>query len=233
MTFHILSPTENSKSIDITKRDIKFNTTEQQTNVILLETTPNETIKKLKDIKFESGDVICLAGLCPRQTTFSIIEIAKERKENYMPGLGVDHRGVAIPPGKFKNRLPIEKNYQVAWPYLAVIGDPVSAIASFELLEYISPLDYWPEYTPEVPNITHLLAVLSSIGGWITPDWFKVVDLSIRDLELAPIMYSSHAWHDWIAFYPANRTFKLENHSQLNPVWLANSEKPMDYWKHD
>jgi len=49
-------------------------------------------------------------------------------------------------------------------------------------------------------------------------------------LELAPVMYASHMWHDWIAFYPANGNFKLENHAQLHPVWLAGSTKPLEYW---
>jgi hypothetical protein len=73
--------------------------------------------------------------------------------------------------------------------------------------------------------------VVFSTGHWQAPNWFKIVDMSVRNLELAPIMYAHHMWHDWIAFYPANGNFKLENHSQIYPVWLAESEKPLEYWR--
>ena len=233
MTFHILTVDEHSKHVEITRKDIKFTTVDHAINIVTMEATPLETIKKLSAIPFEAGDVICLAGLCPRKATFTIIDLAKERKENYMPGCGVDHRGVPIGPGKIKSRLPIEKNYQEAWPWLAVIGDPESAKLSFEVLLNLTPEDYWPVYTPETVEIPHLLSTLTMTGFWTAPAWFKVVDLSVRDLELAPVMYASHMWHDWIAFYPANGNFKLENHSQLHPVWLAQSEKPMEYWRHE
>ena len=113
-----------------------------------------------------------------------------------------------------------------------IIGDPALAKKSFEILPELDSTVYWPNYTPEPGHvrIEHLLAVVAATGLWETPDWFKIVDLSVRDLELAPVMYASHMWHDWIAFYPANGNFKLENHSQLHPVWLAGSTKPLEYW---
>jgi len=233
MTFHILTNHPDGKLVTITKKDLMYTTTDHKINIVTMESTPLDTIKKLSTLDFDAGDVICLAGLCPRKTTFEIIELAKERKENYLPGQGVDHRGVPIESGKIKNRLAVEKNHLTAWPFLAVIGDPESAKLSFEMLSLLEPELYWPDYVPDEPHITHLLAVLTATGLWTAPEWFKLVDLSIRDLELAPVMYASHMWHDWIAFYPANGNFKLENHSQLFPVWIADSEKPMEYWQYE
>jgi hypothetical protein len=166
-----------------------------------------------------------------KRQTFSVAKLAKERNENYIPGAGVDHRGVEIPSNKMQHRLPIEKNNHTAWPYLAVIGNTETAKLSFEIFDQIDKSLYWPEYEPETPTLQHLLAAIASTGFWETPNWFAVVDMSIRDLELAPVMYSSHAWHDWIAFYPANGNFKLENHSQILPVWMDNSIKPLEYWR--
>ena len=133
--------------------------------------------------------------------------------------------------GKINKRQPLEQNYQTAWPYLMVIGDPELAKTSFEIVEHLDSAEYWPNYFPDAPELIHLLGVVSLTGYWQTPEWFKLVDLSIRDLEIAPVMYASHTWHDWIAFYPANGNFKLENHTQLFPVWLDESEKPLEHWK--
>jgi hypothetical protein len=231
MTFHVLVPPGKEALGRVTKEDIKQVDINQTVNLISTEDSPWRQIKDLSNINYEAGDVICVAGLCPRQTTFGIAELAKSNKANYMPGVGVDHRGVLIEAGKIQHRLPIEKNHYTVWPYLAVIGNPETAKLSFELLEHLESKDYWPEYVPEVATIEHILAIVSATGYWETPDWFRVVDMSIRDLEIAPVMYSSHNWHDWIAFYPANGNFKLENHSQLDPVWLAGSEKPLEYWE--
>lgn len=231
MTVHVLVPPGKESLGRITKEDVKQVDINQTVNLINTENSAWRQLKDLANINFEAGDIVCIAGLCPRQTTFKIAELAKENKTNYMPGTGVDHRGVPIEPGKIQQRLAIEKNHYTVWPYLAVIGDPESAKLSFEILEHLESKDYWPEYEPEVASIEHVLAIVSATGYWETPDWFKVVDMSIRDLEIAPVMYASHNWHDWIAFYPANGNFKLENHSQLHPVWVAGSEKPLEYWE--
>lgn len=231
MTVHVLVPPGKEALGRITKEDVKQVDVNQTVNLISTEESPWRQLKDLCTVSFEPGDIVCLAGLCPRQTTFKIAELAKQNKTNYMPGTGIDHRGVPIEAGKIMNRLAIEKNNYTVWPYLAVIGDPESAKLSFETIEHLESKDYWPEYEPETVLLEHVLAIVSVIGNWQVPDWFKVVDMSIRDLEIAPVMYSSHAWHDWIAFYPANGNFKLENHSQLHPVWLAHSEKPLEYWE--
>lgn len=231
MTVHVLVPPGKEALARITKEDVKQVDINQTVNLINTEESAWRQLKDLSSINFEAGDIVCLAGLCPRQTTFNIANIAKENKTNYMPGVGVDHRGIPIEVYKIQNRLPIEKNNYTVWPYLAVIGDPEAAKLSFEIIEHLESSSYWPEYVPETVTIEHVLAIVAGTGYWETPDWFKVVDMSIRDLEIAPIMYSSHNWHDWIAFYPANGNFKLENHSQLYPVWLAGSEKPLEYWE--
>ncbi len=231
MTVHILVPPGKESMARITKEDVKQVDINQTVNLIRTEASAWRQVKDLSNIVYEAGDIVCIAGVCPRQTTFNVANLAKLNKTNYMPGTGVDHRGVQIEPNKIQHRLPIEKNYYTAWPYLAVIGDPESAKLSFELIEHLESKDYWPEYVPEEVLLEHVLAIVSATGSWETPSWFKIVDMSIRDLEIAPVMYSSHAWHDWIAFYPANGNFKLENHSQLHPVWLANSEKPLEYWE--
>lgn len=232
MTFFVIVRPGEDNLAEVSRLDISFVQPGAKVELVKLESTnATEQLKIIAALNFESGDVVCLAGLCVRRTTLDVVELAKQSKLNYTPGHGMDHRGVGIPPGKISIRQPIEKNYQKAWPYLLVIGDPESAKVSFELLQHLDPADYWSNYIPESPNLLHLLGVVVSTGYWQSPDWFKLVDLSIRDLETAHIMYASHAWHDWIAFYPANGNFKLENHSQLSPVWLAGSTKPLEHWK--
>jgi hypothetical protein len=230
-TVYVITEPGKEHLADITKEDTKI--VDVNINVIVVNTSndPWEQLKSLTQIKFEPGDIFCLAGLCPRRTTFDIARLAADRNENYMPGVGVDHRGVVIESGKIQHRLPIENNNYTVWPYLGVVGNPDDANISFQVTQLLSVEVFWPEYIPEVVKLVHLLAAVSGTGTWYTPSWFKVVDMSIRDLELAPVMYSSHKWHDWIAFYPANGNFKLENHSQLLPVWLDESDKPLEYWK--
>jgi hypothetical protein len=232
MTFYIVVRPGEDRLAEISKLDIGFVQPGAKVEFVKLENNvPSEQLQVLSNLKLETGDVICLAGLCVRRTTIDIIELAKNTKQNYMPGVGIDHRTVPILPGKISIRQPIEKNYQTAWPYLMVIGNPESAITSFKIFEQLEPSQYWTNYVPDTPDLIHLLGVVSVTGFWQTPEWFKLVDLSIRDLEIARVMYASHMWHDWIAFYPANGNFKLENHSQLHPVWLAGSEKPLEHWK--
>jgi len=230
MTFYIIVPPGKDRLAEVSKIDIGFVSPGTRVELVKVEADPLLQLNTLALLNLESGDAICFAGLCVRRTTLDIIELSKTNKLNYMPGTGVDHRGLAIPAGKINKRQPIEKNYQTVWPYLMIIGDPESAKVSFKLFEQLDPADYWPNYVPDVPELIHLLGVISLASEWQTPEWFKLVDLSIRDLEIAPVMYASHSWHDWIAFYPANGNFKLENHSQLFPVWLDNSEKPLEHW---
>lgn len=233
MTLHIVAPPDSASLIAVTSMDAKFVDASIDISVIHVEKDPYSQIKQLATIDFNAGDIVCLAGTCIRQTTTAMAEIAAAKKVNLMPGLGVDHRGVPIEAHKIKSRAPIEKNAMTAWPYLMVIGDPELAKKSFEIFPELDSSLYWSKYVPEpgAVRVEHLLAAIASTGLWETPDWFKIVDLSVRDLELAPVMYSSHMWHDWIAFYPANGNFKLENHTQLYPVWLADSTKPLEYWK--
>lgn len=231
MTFYVIVPPGKERLAEVSKIDIGFALPGSQVEFVKVDAAPFSQLKAIAGLNLESGDVVCIAGLCVRRTTLDVLELAKQTRLNYMPGAGVDHRGVPIPPGKISVRQAIEKNNQTAWPYLMVIGDPESAKLSFELFEKLDPVDYWVNYVPDMPELLHLLSVVASTGFWQIPEWFKLVDLSIRDLELAPVMYASHTWHDWIAFYPANGNFKLENHSQLFPVWLDNSEKPLEHWK--
>lgn len=232
MTLHIVTPPNYDEHVKITSMDAKFVNASIEINVVNVEQDPYSQVRQLATLDLKAGDIICLAGTCTRQSTVSIAELAAAKKINFMPGTGTDHRGVPIEPHKINARAPIEKNDITAWPYLMVIGDPELAKKSFEILPELDSALYWPNYVPEPDQvrIEHLLAAVASTGLWETPDWFKIVDLSVRDLELAPVMYASHMWHDWIAFYPANGNFKLENHSQLNPVWLAGSTKPLEYW---
>jgi hypothetical protein len=229
MTVFVITSPGKEDLAKVTKEDVNLVDVSQP---VVIVNTVDDVVQQLKDIanlNLATGDIICKAGTCLRQTTFEIADIAKQRQENYMPGQGVDHRGVSIPAGKIKNRLAIENNLYTAWPYLIVIGNPDSAKESFELIEHLDKTAYWPYYEPETVLLEHLLAVVAAVGDWHTPSWFKIVDMSIRDLEIAPVMYSSHVWDDWIAYYPANGNFKLENHSQLFPIWLAESKKPLEY----
>jgi hypothetical protein len=231
MTFYVIVPPGKDRLAEVSKIDIGFVSPGARVELVKVDDIPLSQLDTIASLNLESGDVVCFAGLCVRRTTLDVIELAKNNKLNYMPGAGVDHRGVVIPAGKINKRQPIEQNYQTAWPYLMVVGDPELAKESFKLFEHLDSADYWPNYVPDSPELIHLLGVISLAGNWQLPEWFKLVDLSIRDLEIAPVMYASHTWHDWIAFYPANGNFKLENHSQLFPVWLDGSEKPLEHWQ--
>jgi len=233
MTVHILTATGRDEHATISKFDIKFVDASMPVNIINVDADPYKQIKALATIDYKAGDIICIAGTCLRHTPFEIAKIAAANNINYMPGTGVDHRGVTIQSGKIYSRNAIEKNYSTAWPYIMIVGNPESAKLSFEIFEEILSELYWPNYVPEVIAIEHLLAAVAAAGHWETPEWFKIVDMNIRDLELAHVMYASHNWDDWIAFYPSNGNFKLENHAQLLPVWLADSTKPLEYWKNE
>jgi len=232
MTIHIIAPPDSDDHVKITSLDATLINASVELNVVNVEKDPYSQIKQLSTLDLKAGDIICMAGTCTRQSTIAIAQHAAAAHLNFMPGTGIDHRGVPIEPHKINARAAIEKNNNIAWPYIMIIGDPELAKKSFEILPDLDSAVYWPNYMPEPEHvrIEHLLAALAATGLWETPDWFKIVDLSVRDLELAPVMYASHMWHDWIAFYPANGNFKLENHSQLHPVWLAGSLKPLEYW---
>jgi hypothetical protein len=231
MTVYVIVPPGQEELAEVTKFDCSFIDTTLPVEFVKVDEDPKAQLKTIALLPFVPGDIVCLAGLCPRQTSFQIAKLSIDSKRNYMPGTGIDHRGIDIAPGKMQHRLAIEKNYQTAWPYILVIGDVESAVESFNLIEHLDPSLYWPEYTPSKIEMTHIFGAVSAAGNWQVPKWFKVVDLSVRDLELLPLMYATNEWHDWISFYPANGNFKLENHTQLNPVWTAGSTKPLEYWR--
>lgn len=233
MTLHIIATPDSADHVKITSMDAKFVNASVDINIVEVSADPYEQLATLASVEYKAGDIVCIAGTCTRQTTHAAAEIAVARQENYMPGSGVDHRLVPIEQNKINFRKPIEVNEMSAWPYVMVIGNPELAKKSFEIFKDLDPASYWPTYVPDPESVRleHLLAAVAHTGLWETPEWFKIVDLSVRDLELAPVMYASHMWHDWIAFYPANGNFKLENHTQLHPVWLAGSIKPLEYWK--
>lgn len=232
MTLYIIAPPDSDQLVQVTSIDAKLVNASVEISVLPVDSDPYKQVAQLATVNFKSGDIVCMAGVCVRQTTIGIAETAISTKINLMPGCGVDHRGVEIEAGKINSRSVIEKNHSTAWPYVMIIGNPEAARLSFELLPHMDSAAYWPNYVPEPDDIQlqHLLSAVSMTGLWETPNWFKIVDLSVRDLELAPVMYASHMWHDWIAFYPANGNFKLENHAQLMPVWMAGSVKPLEYW---
>lgn len=236
MTVHILiesnDPVEHQLT-QVTKHDALLVNAQEKFNIVnLADRTVIEKLKSLADISYEPGDAICFAGLCMRQFTQTARQLANEKKINLMPGMGVDHRLQPIWSNRISRRIPIDKNLYVAWPSLIVIGNTESAQISFTILAQLLLNESlcWPYYVPEDPSLEQVLAILSVMEDWQCPHWFKIVDLSVRDLEIVPMMYATHAWHDWIAFYPANGNFKLENHTQLYPVWLDRSLKPLDYW---
>jgi len=231
MTVHILVAPGQEAQAEVTKFDILFSCPSVYINCISLDADPFAQVAHLGTLNYEAGDVILIAGVCPRVVTFEIAKIAIEKKQNYMPGKGVDHRGVELATGIFKQRLPIENNNYTVWPYIAVIGNPESAKLSFQLVALMDQDEYWSAYKPEIPTLLHLLAVLLATGLWESPDWFELVDMSNRDLDISSTMYTSNVWDEWISFYPANKNFKLENHAQIRPVWLDGSEKPLEYWK--
>jgi len=230
MTVHILVTPGQERLAEVSKFDIQISCPTTDINVIILDITPFKQIAHLGTLDYSAGDVILIAGACPRPVTFEIAKIARDTKQNYMPGKGMDHRGVELPRGSIKHRLPIEHNNHAAWPYIAIIGNPEAAKLSFQLVAHLHQADYWPVYCPEIPMLQHLLAVLPSTGLWEAPQWFEIVDMSTQDLNLSLTMYTSHVWHEWISFFPAAQNFKLENHAQIRPIWLAGSEKPLEYW---
>jgi hypothetical protein len=112
-----------------------------------------------------------------------------------------------------------------------LIGNAEAAKQSWENLLVLDHADVWSLYQPETLTVQHWLSAAAALHpSWLAPSWFPLVDLSIQDLELMPVMYATNHWSDWIAFYPADGKFKLENHAQNYPVWLDGSAKPLEYW---
>jgi hypothetical protein len=222
------------KDIDlynVTKEDVLTINNDVETIYIeLLEDNPKKQLLELSRIPLEDGDILCQAGLAPRPLSFKLLEIAKENKENIVPGKLVDHRLLEIPNKKLLKRKVQEENNQTSIPYIMLIGDSMSAVESLMLIANFKEEQLWTNYLPEKSDLQHWLsAMVSLLPSWTSLDTFPLVDLSIRDLETDPVMYATNTWHDWISYYPSNGNFKLENHVQLFPVWLDNSKKTLEY----
>lgn len=220
--------------VEITKYDIKLKDPHCQITVIDFCKNANEQLERLilAAEQCKAGDIFCIAGVALRTLTWNLVDIAIEKNINLIPGQTVDHRLVPIPNGKFFSKKPQELNQHPANPYVMILGNPAGAIESWKTIQQLDPAVIWAAYLPDSPTINHWLSAAAALHqSWISPEWFPLVDMSIRDLELAPVMYASNQWSDWIAFYPANGNFKLENHTQLNPVWFDFSEKPLEYWR--
>lgn len=232
-TVYIIADQENPDLDKITLGDLKFHHPDVKTMLLDQSEDPQELLENLQDINLSSGDIICFAGLALRHTTWNMLELAQERHWNIMPGQAVDHRSLPISPGTFYRRRTQENNNHHGIPYVMLIGNPSKAKRSWQNIQIFTPKEIWSSYLPETLTIYHWLSAAATLDqSWITPTWFSLVDLSIRDLDLVPTMYATNHWSDWIAFYPANGNFKLENHAQLNPVWFDHSTKPLEYWNH-
>jgi hypothetical protein len=229
---YVLDNAAHPRLFDVTRHDVKFYDPYLELVPVPAADSPRQQLEQLMMLPIDSGDIICFAGLTPRQHTWNMLDIAQQNKINLMPGRCMDHRGIDIEPGKFFRRRPQEMNQHPGHPQLMLIGDPLAAVESWATILELEPEQIWSQYMPETQDLMHWLSAAAALhAGWQTPDWFPIVDMSIRDLEIAPVMYASNHWTDWIAFYPANGNYKLENHTQLYPVWLDNSEKPLEYWR--
>ena len=216
---------------NVTKEDIlTINSDIETVYVELLEDSPIGQLLELSRVPLEDGDILCEAGLAPRPLSFKVLELAKEKKENIVPGKIVDHRLLEIPKKKLLKRKVQEENNQTSVPYIMLIGDSMSAVESFMLVANFKEEELWVDYLPEKSGLQHWLSAMASLfPSWKSLNSFPLVDLSIRDLETDPVMYATNTWHDWISYYPSNGNFKLENHIQLFPVWLDNSKKTLEY----
>jgi hypothetical protein len=88
MTFFVVVRPGEDRLAEVSKLDINFVQPGAKVEFVKLENNvPVEQLRVLANLKLEAGDVICLAGLCVRRTTIDIIELAKNTKQNYMPGL--------------------------------------------------------------------------------------------------------------------------------------------------
>ena len=221
----------NMELYKVTEADIKsFKDDVETVFVELLATSPEEQLLELSRIPLEDGDILCQAGVAIRPMSFKLLEIAIEHKINIVPGKLVDHRLLEIPKKKILKRKVQEENNHLGIPYVMLIGDSMSAVESFMLVINFTQEQLWTYYFPEEAELQHWLsAIVSLFPSWQAYETFPLVDMSIRDLETAPVMYATNTWHDWISYYPSNSNFKLENHVQLFPVWLDKSEKTLEY----
>lgn len=234
MTVYVIDHPTNPKLFDVTKKDIKFY--DSQLSAVRLPhfSNPIEQLGHLQTLSLDAGDIICFAGVALRRHSWNMRDIAVSKSCNIMPGKIVDHRYVEIEAGKMFKRKPQELNGHIGVPYVMLIGNPLTAVESWSVIQSFKPEEIWSIYLPEEPTIYHWLSATAALSpAWLTPDWFPLVDTSIRDLEISPVMYATNHWTDWIAFYPANGNFKLENHTQLYPVWLDETEKPLEYWRNE
>jgi len=149
MTIHIIAPPDSEEHVKITSLDATLINASVELNVVNVEKDPYSQIKRLSTLDLEAGDIICMAGTCTRQSTVAIAQHAAATQLNLMPGTGIDHRGVPIEPYKINARAAIEKNNNIAWPYIMIIGNPELAKKSFKILPNLDSALYWPNYMPE------------------------------------------------------------------------------------
>lgn len=231
MTIYIINNRENPDLTKVTKKDLDIQDIKIETSSLDLPEDPLSQLKYLADLDVSDGDIICFAGIALRTLTWDFHDIANRTKYNMMPGKIVDHRSFPIDDGMFFSRKPQEENCYPGIPYVMLIGDSEGARQSWNMMGSLDENQVWHSYKPETLTLKHWLSAAAGLHrSWKTPDWFPVVDLSIRDLQIAPVMYATNHWSDWISFYPSNGIFKLENHAQILPVWLDNSTKPLEYW---
>jgi hypothetical protein len=234
MTVYIIENKQQPKLTDVTIYDIKLRDSQIHPVVLDEEETSLSQLKALSSLNLTAGDIVCFSGIALRSLTWNMIDIAVDKKLNLMPGQLVDHRLLPIDNGKFFRRRPQEINGHLGIPYVMLVGNPIGVLESWQVVQEIPPEEIWSNYLPDSPTIFHYLSAAAALhSSWLTPNWFPIVDMTVRDLELMPVMYATNRWEDWIAFYPANGNFKLENHTQLNPVWFDSSEKPLEYWKNE
>lgn len=231
MTIYIINDSDDDNLALVTERDLEIQDIKMTISRIDLPGEPKDQIKRLVNLNLSDGDIICFAGSVLRILIWDFLDTANRSKHNIMPGKLVDHRSFPIPNGMFFSRKPQEENDYPGIPYVMLIGDAEGAKESWSIIDFLDEDQVWNRYKPETLTLKHWLSAAASLhASWQTPDWFPIVDLSIRDLEISPVMYSTNHWSDWISFYPAKGNFKLENHVQLLPVWLDRSTKPLEYW---
>lgn len=232
-TVYIIADQNNADLTCVTEGDLHLHDPNIKTIIIEQTNDPIDLLDALQLLDLKSRDIVCFAGIALRSQTWNVLKIAQEQQCNIMPGCAVDHRNVPIPFGTFYSRRAQESNGHLGIPYIMLIGDPVQAKLSWQIVSSFIPEELWSMYLPDNLTAQHWLSAAAAINpSWLTPSWFPIVDLSRRDLDVVSTMYSTNSWSDWIAFYPANGNFKLENHAQLNPVWFDYSTKPLEYWKH-
>lgn len=215
---------------DITARDIEKQGRTDTVKIVEFAEDPREQLESLSRQPIKDGDIVCFGGTALRTKVWDLSDLATGMRKNLMPGRANDHRGVQIPDGKFLHRKAQEQNGYPGIPYVMVLGDAKSARQSWKTVFDLDDGLLWKDYRPETLTSMHWLSAAALDPSWLVVDWFRVVDLSRQDLEVTPTTYATQQWHDWLAFFPANGRFKIENHAQLDPVWLDSSTKVMEHW---